>query len=239
MTPLAPAASTAAGIETAWALLGQPGDWWTAAERVALAAEVRASRSCSLCSERKAALSPYAVATPHGAHPVLPAAALDAVHRINTDPGRLARRLLDDFVAAGLQAEALVEIAGLVGLVTIADTLDAGLGQPERPLPEPAPGEPSRTPPVGLRVDGGWVPMVHPDEAEGETRMMYDMVEGMAGFVFNVARSLTASPVSTRGFFSAFMPNYATHGPVPAGGLTRPQVEVLASTTSALNDCFY
>ena len=55
----------------------------------------------------------------------------------------------------------------------------------------------------------------------------------------NVARALTAVPSALRGFFGAFLPNYNTHGEVPAGGLSRPQVELLASSTSALNDCFY
>jgi hypothetical protein len=81
--------------------------------------------------------------------------------------------------------------------------------------------------------------MVHPDEAEGQVKVVYDMVQSAAGFVFNVVRSLTASPAAMEGFFRAFGPNYMTHGPVPEGGLTRLQVELLASSTSALNDCFY
>ena len=36
-----------------------------------------------------------------------------------------------------------------------------------------------------------------------------------------------------------FLRSYATHGPPPPGVLERPQMELLAATTSSLNDCFY
>ena len=108
-----------------------------------------------------------------------------------------------------------------------------------RPLPQPQPGEPARELVAGTEVSGGWVPMVHPDRAEGLVKDMYALVRGSAGFVFNVARALTAVPVALIGFFRAFSPNYNTHGEVPDGGLIRPQLELLAATTSSLNDCFY
>jgi len=81
--------------------------------------------------------------------------------------------------------------------------------------------------------------MVDPELAEGMLKMVYDQVETEAGFVFNVVRALTAVPEAVRDFFGAFIPNYQTHGPVGAGGLDRSQVELLASSTSAWNDCFY
>ena len=44
-----------------WGRLAAPGTWLTGAERVAVAKEVRQARNCSLCRQRKAALSPYQV----------------------------------------------------------------------------------------------------------------------------------------------------------------------------------
>ena len=41
------------------------------------------------------------------------------------------------------------------------------------------------------------------------------------------------------GFFGVFLPNYSTHGDLEPGGLSRPQMELLASSTSYANDCFY
>jgi hypothetical protein len=81
--------------------------------------------------------------------------------------------------------------------------------------------------------------MVEPESAEGMLKLMYDELVSGVGFVFNVARALTSVPEAVRDFFTAFLPNYGTHGPVRPGGLDRPQVELLASSTSAWNDCFY
>jgi len=79
----------------AWERLAAPGAWWTGAERVAIAAEVRASRTCALCHERKAALSPHALAGEHAAAGGLPAPAVEAAHRIASDPGRLTHAWYD------------------------------------------------------------------------------------------------------------------------------------------------
>ena len=241
MTPsLEPAAHTRAGLDTSWRALGQPGGWFTASERVAIARETRAARHCAHCLERKAALSPYSVEGAHTiAEPGLSAPILEATHRIHTDPGRLSRRFVDELADAGLLAEELVEITGVIGVVTIADTLARALSMRERELPVASPGEPHRTPVPGTVLDRAWVPMVDPDRAEGAIKLMYEQVQASAGFVFNVARALTSVPEALRDFFGAFFPNYSTHGPVRAGGLTRPQVEVLAASTSAYNDCFY
>ncbi len=75
----------------AWERLAAPGSWWTGAERVAIAAEVRNAAKCALCRERKAALSPEAVQGAHDRVSELPDPALDVVHRVTTDPGRLTR----------------------------------------------------------------------------------------------------------------------------------------------------
>jgi hypothetical protein len=230
---LEPAAHTAAGLDAAWAGLAAPGSWFSGAERVEISREVRAARGCALCAERKAALSPNTVGGEHAS------ARIDAVHRISSDPGRLSQPWFDETVRSGLTPEQVVEIAGVVGVVTIADTLSRALGQPGRELPEPQPGEPSRERVAGAVVAGGWVPMVAVDRAEGPVRAVYEQIDQAAGFVFNIVRALTAVPEAMMGFFAAFRPNYNTHGPVSAGGLARPQVELLASSTSAINDCFY
>src|SRR5207249_196008 len=40
-----------------WERLARPGTWWTGAERVAIAGEVRSAVTCELCRQRKASLS--------------------------------------------------------------------------------------------------------------------------------------------------------------------------------------
>jgi len=243
---LAPAGHTTEGFDQAWQSLATTGGWFTGAQRVAIARECRAARECPLCRERKNALSPNAVVSEYTDHvsasPELPAAIVDAIHRITSDPGRLSRSWYDAALAGGLRGEEIVEITSIIGVTTIVDTMARALSNDPRALPEASGSngaEPHRTVQAGLTLDRGWVPMVDPDSAEGMTKAMYEGVLAAAGFVFNVARSLSSVPEAIRDFFSAFFPNYSTHGPPRAGGLSRVQIELLASTTSAYNECFY
>ncbi len=74
----------------AWQRLAAPGTWWTGTERVAIAAEARHARDCAFCGARAAALSPLAVGGVHARlDSPLADAAIEAIHRIRTDPGRL------------------------------------------------------------------------------------------------------------------------------------------------------
>ena len=123
-----------------WKRLSSPGAWWTGAERVAIAAEVRQARHCALCQVRREALAPPAVEGEHDHHGTLPAAAVEVIHRVVTDPGRLSRKWCKDILAAGLSAEQYVEIIGtLVAMVSI-DSFCRGIGVPLHALPEPQPG---------------------------------------------------------------------------------------------------
>jgi len=235
---LEPLEASAKATSESWQELADPGTWWAAAERVAMAAEVRAARACALCAERKAALSPYSKSDTHGAVGGLSAAVVDAIHRLVTDPGRITKRWLDELVSTGLEPEAVVEIVAIVAFISLADTLDVACGDPERPLPAPKAGEPSRAREHGLEVGCAWVPTVDTAKAEGRTKMMYGMIQADAGFVFHVARALTSVPDAMQTFFRAFAANYHTHGETK-GALSRPQVELLASSTSSINECFY
>ena len=226
-------------LDGEWRRFGRAGTWWTAAERVAIAAEGRAAKACALCAERRAAVSPYAVDGAHEGSGVLPAAVVDAVHRIVTDPGRLSSKWYEELLAHGVAPEQLVEMAGILSILTIGDTLARAVGCAPPALPSPEPGEPSRVHPPGIEHGGGWVPMVHPDRAEGAIKLGYDMVTRAAGFVFNVARALTAVEAEWQGFMGVFLQSYNTHGAAEPGALTRPQMELLAASTSAANECFY
>jgi hypothetical protein len=238
--PLPPADHTSAGIDQSWDQLGRAGGWFDGEERIAIAAETRAARECKHCVERRVALSPYSVDGEHTtSENDLAPLAVDTIHRITTDPGRLSERWFEDLADGGMCPEELVEITSIIGVVTIADTLARALAQPERALPNASDGEPHRLPALGTTLGRGWVPMLEPESAEGTIKLMYDQLLSAAGFIFNVVRSLTAVPEAVRDFFTAFLPNYSTHGDVRSGGLNRSQVELLASSTSAWNDCFY
>jgi hypothetical protein len=162
----------------AWQSIGRPGSWWTGSERVAIAAETRVAQRCALCLARKTALSPAAVGGTHDSPGTLPPAAIDAVHRITTDPGRLTRRWFDEIAAAGLADAAYVELLGVVVTTLGIDAFCRAVGVPPHPLPAPQPGEPGRRRPEGARDEGAWVATIPGDGARGEHADLYAGIPG-------------------------------------------------------------
>ena len=134
-------------IELAWERLAAPGTWWTGEQRLAIAAEARQAQTCRLCRERAQALSPHSIEGRHDDLSLLPGAAVEAVHRLRTDAGRLTRSWLDRLLAGGegepppTEAE-YVEIVAVVAIVTALDTLDLTVGRPRRDLPMAKAGAP-------------------------------------------------------------------------------------------------
>ena len=114
---------------------------------------MRHARHCALCQARKAALNPAAVVGQHDHLAVLPDA-VEVIHRVVTDPGRLSRQWFQGNTDAGLSAEQYVELPGtLVALVSI-DSFCCGIGVPLHPLPTPQPGAPSYyRPPAAVQED--------------------------------------------------------------------------------------
>ncbi len=224
----------------AWAHLAAPGSWWTGAERVALAAEVRAAADCSLCRERRAALSPNAVAGEHAEAGDLPAAAVDAAHRIATDAGRLTKTWFEKTVASGVSPGAYVEIVGIVVTVVSVDAFCRGLGVPPHPLPEPRPGAPTRYVPAGLVEGEAWVAMLPNGPARGAEA---DLWPGRR--TANVLRALSQVPDEVRNLRRLSAAHYLEpHEIVDPGAeghraLDRRQIELVAARVSALNECFY
>lgn len=222
-----------------WRRLASPGAWWTGAERVAIAAEVRQARHCALCQARKQALTPAAVTGQHEHLGVLPDPAVDVIHRVVTDPGRLSRQWFDDIMAAGLSTEQYVEIIGtLVALISI-DSFCRGVGVPLHPLPTPQPGTPSHYRPPGAVQEDAWVPMI---PVEGATGAEADLYDGQA--VGNVIRAMSLVPDEVRTLRDLSAVHYLPMGQVrdpsaSAGALNRMQMELIAGRVSALRQCFY
>jgi hypothetical protein len=221
----------------AWERLAKPGDWWAGAERVAIAAQVRAARTCALCRERKAALSPHAVAGEHAATDLLPAPAVEATHRIASDPGRLTRAWYEKTLAAGLTDAHYIELLGIVVTVVNLDALHRALGVAPEPLPEPRAGEPSRERPPAVR-GGAWVPWLALDSPQG--RELF----GGRPRVPNVARALSLVPDAVRQLMELSEAHYLPIDDVidPRArlqALSRAQMELVAGRVSALNECFY
>ena len=238
-SPLPVRPGLAAAQQRAWARLAEPGEWWSGAVRVAIAEETRAATVCELCRERKAALSPYAVAGTHSAATNLPEVLVEVIHRIRTDPGRLTRRFYEEALAGGLTDAEYVETVGVMATVIAIDSFCDAMGLPRHKLPAPAPGEPRRRRPAGAKEGLAWVPTVAPEDLTEAEAGMY---EGLSAV--NIHRALSLVPAEVVGFFDMDSVHYLPDAQLrdfanEYRALTHAQIEFLAGRVSAINRCVY
>ena len=223
----------------AWERLTAAGTWLTGAERVAIMAEARRAPLCGLCRRRKEALSPSAEEGAHDDMGALPAAMVEAVHRIRTDPGRLTRDWYQGLIADDMMAEQFVELVGVVASTVAVDQFRAGLGLAPPALPVPRPGAPSRRRPEGLVEGLAWVPLLPPGNATGPEA---DLYAGATGAHIRQAMSLV--PDEVRGFFDLVRSQYIAPEAMndfanEYRAITHAQIELIAGRVSALNQCVY
>lgn len=224
--------------DRAWAAIAAPGTWLTGERRVAVAAETRHARNCALCARLKAALSPN-VAGEHDTPGRLAPAEVELVHRVVSDPGRLSEAWAQSVLARGLTEEEYIEIVGIIAMVMVMDTFSRALGIPERALPAPQPGEPTRYRPPGAKKQAAWLALVEPADVVPEDGPLYATPN--ASYIY---RALSLVPQSMRDYwalgFEHYLPSefvYKFDQSIRA--LTRPQTEVLAARVSALHQCAY
>jgi alkylhydroperoxidase family enzyme len=227
-----------AAEQRAWDRLARAGTWWTGAERVAIAAETRKARDCALCRERKQALTPNAVDGEHDHLGKLPPAAVDAIHRLVTDSGRLSRSWYEEKLTQGLSDGQYVEIIGVITTVQSIDYFCRGLGVPLHALPEPVAGEPTRYRPATAELEEAFVPMISSDRASGAEA---DLFGGRR--TGNVIRAMSLVPDEVRNMKDLssqhYLPIEDVGNPTVGRALTRNQIELVAGRVSALNECFY
>ena len=231
-------------IERAWERLAAPGTWWTGEQRLAIAAEARQAQTCRLCRERAQALSPHTVEGPHDDLGLLPGAAVEAVHRLRTDAGRLTRSWLDRLLAGGegeprpTEAE-YVEIVAVVAIVTALDTLDLSLGRPRRDLPAAKAGEPARRRPRGAKRDLACVATLAPEDVGPDDSNPYPLHGDK-----NIHRALSLVPQEVINFFDLDVELYLKDHEIrdfdtEYRAIGHAQIELVAGRASALNGCFY
>ena len=225
--------------ERAWQCLARAGTWWSAADRLAIAAETRNAHSCALCGRRKAALSPYGAGGAHSNLGQLSTPMLEVVHRIATDAGRLTRKWLVSMLATGVTEEQYVETIGVIATIIALDTFDLALGLPQRALPPPRPGAPGRHRPAGARRDLAWVHTVAPELLAPEDPDPYS-VHGTK----NIHRALSLVPQEVLNFFDLDVELYLKDHEIrdftrEFRALTHAQIELLAGRVSSLNGCYY
>lgn len=221
-----------------WQRLARPGAWWSGAERVAIAAEARGARDCDFCRSVAESLSP-AIPGEHDCFTDLPAPAVDAVHRLVNDAGRLSHAWFGALVEAGLTPERYVELLGTVVAVLSIDCFARGIGVASRELPEPVPGEPTGYRPARLELDQAWVRMVPAHNAETAEADLWP-----AGVNAYVIRAMSLVPDEVRSLADLSAAHYLSLEQMAdlakgAGVLSRPQTELIAGRVSALNQCYY
>ena len=229
-----------------WRRLARSGANWSGAERVAIAREARHATGCAFCARLRAALSPHALSGTHdvnsfNAH-VLPAPAVDAIHRIVNDASRLTRSWYGRTLADGLADAEYVELVGTVVAVVSIDSFCQAVGVSLHPLPEPEPGAASGYRPGTAAHDGGsWVPMVPFDNSGTPEADLWK-----ANRTGNVIRALSLAPDEVRTLHDLGGAHYIDHDLVrdpsasrSGGALSRAQIELVAGRVSILNDCFY
>ncbi len=219
--------------------MARAGTWWSGRERVAIAAEVRQAATCALCRARKAALSPYTVAGQHAAAGDLPDEAVEAIHRLASDAGRITESWVRGLIEGPLGEERYVEIVALAAIVTGLDTFEHALGRPLRSLPEPVAGEPTRVRPAGAKRDLAWVATLAPEDiGAGEPDPF--AVHGDK----NIHRGVSLVPQEVFNFFDLDVELYLRDEEIrdferEYRAINHAQIELIAARASAINACFY
>jgi hypothetical protein len=206
------------------AAIAGPGDWLTGEQRVDAWRQVRDAETDELDAARRAAVSPFAVEGSHAASDHLASAAVEVVHRVASDPGRLTRAWAEAQIDA-IGEETYTELVGVVAIAKVVDRYHRALGRPRPDLPQPVGGAPARHRPDGVGDVGAWV-----SQTTSES-------------VANVSRTLSLVPV-TNGPWRDLVTTHYSRGSefmsaVWQRPLSRPQVELVAARTTTWNECFY
>ena len=213
--------------------LGLPGTWGTAALRVAIVNEARqAGYQAGVLEEPE---NPGATPEVN-----LSEVARRVVYRLAISPKDMDQAFYDEAIEEGLTDGEYVEILGLIARFTCFDVFARGVGIPLRPLPTPQSGAPSRARPETAKVEKAWVATI-PNPPEGG-----ELAKELFGpWQPYIMRGLSLVPTEYKAHHDLeevqYMPaaNFMEFDYQHHEGLTRPQVEIVASRISALNECFY
>ncbi len=213
-----------------WQMLASPGDWWTGAERVSIAAE-----------SRRASALVDGLPDPGPGPAELPEAAAFAAHKLIGDLPNVSHEWYEETTTAeGMSDAHYIELLGVVVHVWSVDEFHRALSLPLEPLPEPIGGEPTRIRPTGAKQHGSWSPTVRPEDLGEREADIY----GGAEYAANVRAAMSLHPDSVRWLADLFDAHYLSWIEIAGEQesfriLTRPQRELVAARVSALNECFY
>lgn len=226
-------------LEAAWLTLATPGTWWTGTERIAIAAEARRAQSCALCRRRKEALSPYSIDGRHDSLDALRPEAVEAIHRLATDAGRITEKWVRHLAEGPLGEERYIEIVSVVAIITALDTFDRALGRPLRLLPEPVAGQPSRHRPAGARRALARVSTLAPQDVGLDDPNPFPLHCDK-----NIHLALSLVPQEVFNYFDLDVELYLKDHEIrdvsrEYRAISHRQIELIAARASAVNKCFY
>lgn len=210
----------------AWEHIARPGSWWTAAQRIELAATVVAAIGDD------EPLPPWVPASGNArvaADRTAPDVAHDAAYRIARHAGTMTEDVFRTF-ADELGELPYVELCAIVSSVAAVTHFCRNIGAPLPAFPEPLAGEPTGDqPPDIVEAELNWVPVAAPADRTAAVVQAYSAVPGEMTNTWRMAAA-------------QYMPNEEmVHADWlrRAGGLTRPQAELVAARVSQLRECFY
>jgi len=211
----------------AWTHLAEPGSWWTGAQRIEIANTVLAALADS------EPIPPWgSISAVDGRLPVNPSAptfAHDVAYRI----ARHAGTLTEDWYAKASDELGPLPYVELVGIVTTVAAVarfcrNIGVEVPE--FPSPATDQPTGdVPDEVVEPELNWVPVAAPADQTAAVMQAYSAVPGEFR---NFRRMADAQYLPAE---SMVDPTWQRR----EDGLTRPQVELVASRISQLRECFY
>lgn len=211
-----------AAFGAAWEWLAEPGGSWSAAEKLAMVEVARAAAPRPVYDRRPATIDHLATTVDPGE--VLSPLVIDTVERVSVEAGSIDREWALQVIRE-LGDVAYAELVAVIATVVPIDLACRLAGRDIEPLPQPMAGEPT-------------------GERATETTDIGSFLPAAAGFAgANVAKSLSIAPTANMMRLGVVRALYSgdRFGELrwEEGALNRPQVELVAARTSALNECFY
>jgi hypothetical protein len=219
--------------------LGEPGTWWTGAQRLAIVTEARAAAiSAGLLEDP---LDGNAPSEADLLSADLPDFVRGVIQSLAVSPQDIDYAFYQNALKDGLSDAEYVEIVGLVARMTTFDVFARGIGVALAPLPAAQTGEPSRARPAVAVQELAWVPTIPLGEDGGDfaktlykNRPLPYIFRGMSLVPGETEAHMELEHVQYLPMSKVLIADYQHHD-----GLSRAQAELVAARISALNECFY
>lgn len=210
----------------AWEHLASPGSWFTAAQRVELAATV-----IFAITEPEPAPPWVAVTTTDrlSADLAAPTAAHDLAYRLARHAGTITADV-HSAAAAELGELAYIEVCAIVSTAAAVGHFCRNIGIDVPLFPTPVDGAPTGDQPADVvSAELNWVPVAAPPDQTAAVVQAYSAVPAE---LENTWRMASAQYMPEEEMIHADWSRRA-------GGLSRPQAELVAARVAQLRECFY